>query len=265
MQKIKTNEDKKKARRYPSRSAGFFALAILCILYYFGVLTSGGAHTSIIWIWPVGAVFFSLVGVLFYTLGRIPTEHLPCAAALIIIVGMFASFLCFEAAVIIEANKGTPDGLECIVVLGAGVKGERPSRALACRINTAIEYLERNPDTVAVLSGGMGYGESITEAECMRREMTARGIDESRLIIEDESRDTSENVRNTLAIIGDKYNSIGVVTNNFHVYRAIRLMRSSTDVDVYGISAPFPSPLIVHFAVREYVGMCHDTLMGNIK
>ncbi len=233
-------------------------------MYYFVVLGRGGAHTSIIWIWLAGCAFFSLVGVILLTLGRIPTEHPLCLIAVILVLSVFGSFVIFETAMISAALTEAPDGVECIVVLGAAVKGESPSLALERRISAAQEYLERNPETVAVLSGGQGRGELISEAECMRRALVSRGIDENRLILEDKSRDTAENITNTLAIIDGKYDSIAVVTNNFHLYRAMRLAKKQFDIPVYGIGASFNSMLIVHFAVREYVGMCHDTLRGNI-
>ena len=262
--KNKNQNNAKAKKHYPKRSAVFFAFAVLCLVYYLVVLLYGGSHTSVIWVWLVGASFFSVVGAVFFFLGRLPTENALCLIAVVLVVGLFSSFAVFEICMIRAALSDAPDDLECIVILGAAVKGEEPSKALRYRLDAALKYLERNPDTVAVPSGGMGYGENITEAECMRRYLTNAGIDGSRLIIEDESRDTSENIKNTLALIGDRYDSIGITTNNFHVYRAMRLMRAETDAELYGISAPFPSPLIVHFAVREYIGMCHDTLRGNI-
>lgn len=256
---------KKPKKLYPARSVWAFLLGFLCLAYYFVVLVRGGAHTSIIWIWLAGCAFFSAVGALLLFLGRIPTKNTICLFLVIAILSLFGSFFIFEGVMIKTALDTPPEGVECIVVLGAAVKGERPSTALARRIEAAYDYLERNPDTVAVLSGGMGYGENITEAECMRRELTSMGISENRLILEDKSRDTAENIQNTLEIIGDKYQSIALVTNNFHIYRSMRLAKSATDIPVYGISAPFDSPLVVHFAVREYIGMCRDTVRGKIR
>ena len=240
---MKNNSDKKEKRLYPMRASVPFVPALACLAYYFVVLTRGGPHTSVIWVWLAGCAFFAAVGAIFLIFGKIPLNDQLCLVAVILVLSLFGSFFIFE---------------------GALVNGEQPSPALARRIEAAYDYLERNPQTVAVLSGGMGDGESITEAECMRRELTARGISEDRLILEDKSRDTAENIKNTLAIIGDRYGSIALVTNNFHIYRAIRLAEAATDIPVYGIGAPFNSPLIVHFAVREYIGMCHDTLRGNV-
>ena len=261
---MKNNSDKKEKRLYPMRASVPFVPALACLVYYFVVLTRGGPHTSVIWVWLAGCAFFAAVGAIFLIFGKIPLNDPLCLVAVILVLSLFGSFFIFEGALISAARTTAPDGVECIVILGALVNGEQPSPALARRIEAAYDYLERNPQTVAVLSGGMGDGESITEAECMRRELAARGISEDRLILEDKSRDTAENIKNTLAIIGDRYGSIALVTNNFHIYRAMRLAEAATDIPVYGIGAPFNSPLIVHFAVREYIGMCHDTLRGNV-
>ena len=261
---MKNKADKKGKKLYPWRAAVPFALALACLAYYFVVLVRGGAHTSVIWVWLAGCAFFAAVGAIFLIFGKLPLKNPLCLAACILILALFGAFVIFEGAVISAACAEAPDGVECIIVLGAAVKGDRPSVALARRIEAAYDYLERNPDTVAVLSGGMGDGECITEAECMRRALVEAGISEDRLILEDKSRDTAENIKNTLAIIGGRYKSIAVVTNNFHLYRSMRLARKATDIPVYGIGAQFNSPLIVHFAVREYIGMCHDTVRGNV-
>ena len=61
------------------------------------------------------------------------------------------------------------ENLDYIVVLGCQVKGTKPSKALKYRLDTAKEYMQANPETIAVLSGGQGKMEEISEAECMRR------------------------------------------------------------------------------------------------
>ncbi len=262
--KIKKAHKNTPRKLYPKRAAVFFGAGFLCFLYFLVVLLWGGAHTSIIWIWLAVAAVFSFAGVTVLFFGRLPTEKLLCVTAIILVISLFVSFAVFEVFVIKTALVTPPEGVECIIILGAAVKGTEPSKALYNRIMTALSYLERNPETVAVLSGGQGNGESISEAECMYRVLTEQGIDPSRLILEDKSRDTAENIKNSLELIDGKYNSIAAVTNNFHLYRAIRLAKARTDIPVYGIGAPFDSPLIVHFAVREYIGMCHDTLRGNV-
>ena len=98
-------------------------------------------------------------------------------------------------------SKGTA-GLDYLIVLGAGVYGEEPSPALRSRTETAIRYLEENPGAKAVLSGGQGPGEAITEAECMARLMEAEGIAPYRLVKEEHSTTTAENIKNSYELIG---------------------------------------------------------------
>ena len=264
---IKVNETQKKEKtgeRHPLRAVVFFAFSLLFLLYYAVMILWGGGRSSMAWIWPCAAVLMFGLGIVVLLFGRIPYESPIVVVAVILALSLILTFVFVEAVIISHMSDQAPDGVECIIVLGAAVKGTRPSSALYNRIVTAAEYLHNNPDTVAVLSGGQGTGEDISEAECMRRELVRMGIDESRLILEDESTDTAENMDNSMALIGDKYESIAVVTNNFHVYRALRLARARTDRTVYAISAPFDTPLIIHFMVREFVGLCHDTLDGNL-
>ena len=80
-----------------------------------------------------------------------------------------------------------------MIVLGAGVNGTEPSLSLRTRLDAALDYLTANPDIPAVLTGGRGYGETITEAQCMYDYLTERGVEPERLILEDAASNTAEN------------------------------------------------------------------------
>ena len=105
--------------------------------------------------------------------------------------------------------------LDYIIVLGAHVDGTRMTLALLERARRALLYLEENPGTKAVLSGGKGDGENISEAEAMYRYLTGHGINGDRLIREEESTSTKENLEFSRRRIGTTDCSVGVVTNNF--------------------------------------------------
>ena len=62
--------------------------------------------------------------------------------------------------------------------------------------------MEENPETKAVLSGGKGDGESITEAQAMCNYLVEHGIDRERLILEEKSTSTTENLKFSLGMIG---------------------------------------------------------------
>lgn len=84
--------------------------------------------------------------------------------------------------------------LDYIIVLGAGIKGEQVTPLLASRIDQGIEILKKNPKALLIMSGGQGKGEDIPEGEAMARYAINKGIDESKIIIEDKSTNTKENL-----------------------------------------------------------------------
>ncbi len=109
-----------------------------------------------------------------------------------------------------------------MIVLGCRVKGKSPSKFLYDRCKTAAVYLKENPTATAILSGGKGKGEDISEAECMKEILLRKGIEERRLIPEDKSTSTAENIAFSKEIIKQKNLSenVLIVTNEFHEYRA---------------------------------------------
>ena len=103
---------------------------------------------------------------------------LPRAA--LILAGSAAAAIAVTTVIltvmIVKAAGIRPSSDAPVIVLGCQVKGERPSLMLTGRMDAAIRYLQDHPDVLCVVSGGKGDGEMITEAECMFRYMTARGI-----------------------------------------------------------------------------------------
>jgi len=157
---------------------------------------------------------------------------------------------------LISGSRGSADsgGADYVIVLGAQVNGETPSLMLAARLRTAQNYLEANPDSCAILSGAQGPGESITEARAMRLWLEKRGIDPSRLIEEDRSRSTIENIRNSFEIIKAEggADKICVLSNDFHLRRA-QVIGALEGHKLYAVNAPTPRPdLAVCYYLREY-------------
>ncbi len=121
--------------------------------------------------------------------------------------------------------KGQPT--QTIVVLGCGIEDGKPSRPLLERLQTAYTYMMENESSVAILTGGQGSDEEISEAEGMYRWLVEQGINENRLIKEDQSISTVENIALTKAIMEEKEMDmhITLVTNEFHMYRASQLAK----------------------------------------
>ena len=123
---------------------------------------------------------------------------------------------------VIRAAGGTPEfDAQYLIVLGAGVNGTVPSLSMLNRLTAAKAYLDAHPDCVAIVSGGQGDGEQITEAEAMRRWLTDNGIDAQRVIPETRATSTLENLEFSLALIPDAQNArIAVCSSEYHLYRA---------------------------------------------
>ncbi|MCL2588463.1 MAG: YdcF family protein [Oscillospiraceae bacterium] len=167
------------------------------------------------------------VGLIVYAilLPRIPKKVHLILAILCLIPTLLVSFL------FIYGNVSNADYNEdVVIVLGAGVNGERVSRPLAHRLDAAIRYWEQNPAAMIVTTGGLGNRATITEAEAMARYLIARGVPAERILLEEQSTTTYENLtfaREILeAYFPDGFRAV-LITNDFHIYRAVRHARQA--------------------------------------
>lgn len=260
---------KKTAKRRPSKVVNFLSLiaGVLCFVYYFanGFLIRFGQ--SLLWLWPlIGTallVRFALVARMIRT-GRpspLPRKFLR-AMHILLAVGL-AILLSVEGIILRGAFESTPAGLDYIVVLGAKVNGTSPSGALRNRIEVAAEYALANPNTLVIASGGQGEDEGISEAECIRRGLVARGVPEERIILEDLSTSTRENLRFSLEKLENPdETSIGVVTNNFHVFRAMKIARSLHNGETYAVPVATSLFSLPHYLLREFFATCVGFVTG---
>lgn len=154
---------------------------------------------------------------------------------------------------------------DAVIVLGAGVNGERPSLALQSRIDAVEEYLQEHPDIPVVLSGGQGPGEDITEAEAMYRALkTEDEAENSRFILEEKSTSTEENLAFSKELllqngIDPAEDTIAIVTNDFHLVRARMLAEEQGYETAYGVGAPIPWWwLQVNYYLREAFALVKD-------
>ncbi len=152
-----------------------------------------------------------------------------------------------------------------VVVLGCHVKGEKPSRILGERIDAAYAYLESHPQAIAVLSGGQGADEDISEAECMYRELTARGIAGERLFKEESSVNTPTNLRHSGEILEEALGTDGtwnetrmvaLVTSEFHCYRGC-LHAKQEGLHPVAFASKTAMPYVIPFYLREIVAVVY--------
>jgi uncharacterized SAM-binding protein YcdF (DUF218 family) len=163
-----------------------------------------------------------------------------------------------------HTNTEVPNHADYIIILGARVKGEVPSLALQYRIDAAADYMKKNKDTIAIASGGQGSGENITEAEAIKRGLLAHGIPSNRVLLEDKSTDTVENIRFSKKLIPNHLKTGLIVTNDFHLYRAMSIAKDH-GLSLKGIPAETPAVAIPKSYTREYLAITKYYLVTTFK
>jgi uncharacterized SAM-binding protein YcdF (DUF218 family) len=150
-----------------------------------------------------------------------------------------ALLLTAEIPIVVTALSSGQSDAPYVIVLGAAVYGETPSISLRHRSDRAKAHLKRNPAAKAVASGGQGAGEDISEAECMRRYLVERGVKNSRILLEDRSTSTLENLTFSQQVIeaaGGDPSRVAVVSSSYHLYRAKR-MAAALGMDADGLAS----------------------------
>ncbi len=246
----------------------YMAAGILSVLYCISIMLFTGFGSLFFLIWAViGAGFFFLAGcVRFHVWKRLPGILRGIFVAGVVL-GLLV-FVFFEGLIISGFGREGKENLDYVIVLGAQVHKSGPSRVLKMRLDTAYDYAVENPDTVLIVSGGQGGNEPFSEAKGMYDYLLKKGLEEDRIIMEDKSVNTYENLtfsKEILDSLGDGEAQVGIVSNNFHVYRAVQLAKHNGYDTVYGISAPSYPYLQVHNMLREFFGVMKDFLTGHMK
>ena len=216
----------------------------------------------------------ALMGIiLFYNLADILVKKYP--KPIKVVRRVFTVILCIgllvcgiTEALIIHASFGDLDEeVDYVVVLGAKVREDGPSVSLQNRIDAAYEYLTTHPNAIAVVTGGKGEDEPMSEAQCMYDHLVAMGIDPERIWMEDKATSTWENLQFSLALIEEKTGQrpakIGLLSSEYHLFRA-KLFANACGVEAAGIPAHTTrlSQMINHF-MREVAGVWHYILLGG--
>lgn len=291
---------------------GCLSLGILCLCYYIGIVMYAGITTSFAWIWLVGGAALILIRAALWYQRLHPSLWLRVflSAAFALMLAAFLIILVIGSRIVSAMRTAPQQNLDYVIVLGAQVRGTKPSRALLKRLERAAEYAGENPDTILILSGGQGPDEGISEADCMYNYLLEAGVSETRLIKEDASTSTRENLLFSAEIIrgldadgdesminempnadgsetvsdnasselsaeaemGSDINAdqsqtvtarVGVLSNDFHIYRALLLARKGGYTNASGIPADSVPGMQPHNILREICALLAMTLFSH--
>lgn len=237
--------------------------ALFCFAYCLVVfMIKSGSRFYLVW--AVGGICLAVLACMlhFGIWDRAPLRMRRIFCVLVLMGAVL--FLVVEGCILSRYHDKGKEGLDYIIVLGAQMKENGPSAVLKFRLDAAYEYLTANEDTVCVVSGGQGRNEPCSEAEGMYRYLTEKGIEPERILKEDKSTDTSENIAYSAELIGHMDSSVGIVTNNFHVFRGVRLAKAAGFRDVCGIAARSNVYFQLNNMVREFFGILKDFVFGNL-
>lgn len=146
---------------------------------------------------------------------------LSCRLFYRIVILILTVYLLLISIRMILACFRKPEEDDILLVLGAHFTKDHPSTIMQERIHQAEVYLKEHPQAEAVLSGGKTTDEPWAEAIEMEKMLKKRGIDSSRLIKEEKSLTTADNMRFSASLLRGR--KAAVVTNEFHMYRALKL------------------------------------------
>ena len=236
------------------------------IWYIFTFLMAGYSFSALVCICLIGILLF--YNVCSWTKSRFPksTRVVKTVFTILLCIGLVVVGI--TEALIIHASFGDKDeSCEYMLVLGAKVRHDGPSVSLMDRIRAAADYMNAHPEVIAIVSGGKGADEPMTEAQCMYEELTKLGIDPERIWIEDKATSTWENLRFALDLIeektGQRPEKIGLLSSEYHLFRA-KMFAKECGVEAVGIPARTSrlSQMVNHF-MREVAGVWHYLILGG--
>lgn len=239
----------------------YLVLGLAAVVYYFVLWHASRLGLSMSMMWPVIGVILIVCG--FLCDSPVLPRWLHIAWRACLCAGL-AGVLALECLVISGLHATAPAGMEYLIVLGARVDPDGPSPALNRRLNAVMACIDNHPDAVIIASGGQGRDEPMSEAQCIRDELVKRGVDESRIVLEDKSTATIENIQYSMALMDSPDAEVGIVTNNYHVYRATRLARKAGLTHAHGIAAMYTGHTKFHYMIREAICIVVDFLRGNL-
>ncbi len=261
-------------------------IGVFCLGNFVNVLFHFGRNMSLYYYFWLALFIVCVILIIGITVsarsGHVPPKWITIPVEILVGIG-FLLFIIIEAIIVHGSHQEPPAHADYLIALGAKVNGTQPSLILKYRIDAAAEYLRNNPETIVIASGGKGADEGISEAQCIYQGLVEQGIDAERIIIEDQSTSTVENLTYSAAIImagkdaaeagtfseiettksGETIiieETVVLTTTDFHLFRAVYTAKKLGYTQVYGNSAKSVWWLIPSNYLREFFAVIKAVL-----
>ena len=244
-------------------------VGILCFFYAFAMYFTGfGGFLSFVWLIP------AFLGVLWAGMlaGKINLRKWQKRLMIYVLTPVIVFFLVVEMIIISGFFEKPKEEPGYIVVLGTTVYEDGPCYLLRQRLKEAVKWADTYENAKIVVSGGQGETEPFTEGSEMKRYLIEElGVSEDRIIVEEASVNTYENMKFTGEILEKEDENFSyedtpvlVVTNNFHMYRAMQIAKKAGYENVSGAPSGTYIYLFPHYMVREFCAILKNLALGRM-
>lgn len=252
-------------KKTPGLTWMWIFLGVIFILYFAGLIAYAGFTNRFYFVWLIGGlgcfVFAWMAKVQFVK------RFFPRWLKVVLGTGIGAGavFFVIIEGFIFSGFRQTPlEEVEYLIVLGAHVRDGRPSNVLVKRLDAAYAYAAEHEEVTIIVSGGQGGNETTTEASAMAAYLEEKGISRERIILEEKSTNTSENLSFSKEYVEDG-SRVAVVSNNFHIFRAVNLARHKGYQKPQGLAAKDDIRTAPANILREFFGVLKDWFCGNMN
>ena len=245
-----------------------YILAALCLVgaaFFLLPLAAGILHFGMVW--PAAVLLLAAAVLLWPDFFRrllrpvwlrrlVGCVAAVCMTVILVTLGKMASAALHHPA----------DGQDCtVVVLGCQVFPDgHPSLMLRGRIQAAYRYLTDHPEAVCIASGGQNGSEPVSEAQCIRDTLVSMGIAPERILLEDRSRSTEENLAFSARLIAERGlpTAVAVASDNFHQLRAA-IWAQRSGLTPYSDGCASPWFLTAGYWARETAALLYMLVTGG--
>lgn len=243
------------------------SISIVSILYFLLIAGYSGLRTSFLWFWPFTALCCFAYAMLLRHAALHYKEkpwHFLSPILIVLFWAAFGIVFIAECFLLHAAQKEPLPNAKYVIILGAQVRGTKPSLTLQSRIDTAAAYLAAHSEAIALCSGGQGTGEDISEAQAIHDGLIAAGIQEERILLESKSTNTVENLRFCMELIPSASTPVIIVTNGFHCCRAGLIAKNCGYQESSTLAASQFLLTTPHYYIREFFALFKDFIIGNL-